>query len=284
MTIINTPDGDTNTLGLVQATLDDISEVSALLGNLGGIRWQGHTDVQLGDGNVETGSSKSVECTANVWNGTVANNQVALSANTVDRGTTADETVSQCDEIGKLATRVVQVVVVEVQLGCWVNSGGGFEGEINELFTEQTIEDGVTEGSVVLEDLVDDIPMVDLALKLGHDGCDVVNHDRPQSSSIVDVRDPGWELAVPDKSVASDLLAIGLSIVDQVVTTGQGENPLRLLSRVPFHGVFWCQRTKLGLDNGINLGNTEGVLVRTGTEILLALRLNLCVQGAGSGS
>lgn len=70
--VINPPDGDTDTLGVTQAGLDDVGVVGALLGDLGGVRWEGHTDVQFGDGHVQASCGELVDVSALVWDGAVA--------------------------------------------------------------------------------------------------------------------------------------------------------------------------------------------------------------------
>jgi len=273
VSIIDTPDGDTNTLGVSHASLGDTGVVSALLGDLGGVRWQSHTNIQLGDGNIEAGSGEGGKWGGEGWDGTVANNQVSLSTNTMDGDTTADETVDQSNEVGELGARVVQVVIVKVQLCAGVGSSGGLEGNINELLAEKPVEDGVTECTVVLEDFVENVPVHDLALILGHDGGDVVLNDLGQGSSIGNVGDPTWQLRVPDQSVTSDLLVVGGCVVDQVVGTGQGEGALTPFSRIPLHGVLWSQDTELSFNDSVDLADTEGILVNSGTKVRLPLAL-----------
>ena len=278
MSIIDTPDGDTNTLGVSHTSLGDAGIVSALLGDLGGVRWQGHTDIQLGDGNIEAGSGEGGKWGGEGWDGTVANNQVRLSTNTVDGDTTADETIDQGNEVGELGARVVQVIVVEEQLCVGVGSSGSLEGNIKELLAEESVEDGVTECSVVLEDFVANVPVHNLTLVPGHDGGDVVLNDRGQGSSIGNVGNPTWQLRVPDQSVTSDLLTVGGCVVDQVVGSGHGEGVLTPLSSIPLHRVLWSQNTELSLNDSVNLADTEGALVNSSTKVPAALGLNLRIQ------
>ena len=217
-----------------------------------------------------------------MWDGTVANNQVGLGTNTMDGNTTADETFDHGNEVGELCARVVQVVVIEVQLCARVGSSSGLEGDIKEFLPEESVEDRVTECSAFLEDFVCNIPVYNLTLIPGHDGGDVVLNDRSQGSSIGDVGDPTWQLRVPDQSVTSDLLTVGCCVVDQVVSSGQGEgSPIRL-SRIPLHGILWSQNTELSFNDSVDLAYTEGVLINSGSKVPVALSLHLRIQATSA--
>lgn len=283
MTVINTPDGDTNASWELHAGLDDLLVVRDLLVDLGGGGWHVHSDVELGDGDVKAGVVEELEWGLVVWDGAVADDQVRLGSNTVDWDTSSLEAVDEGDEVGELGGGVVEVVVVEVELAVWIGLGGGTESNLNGLLTEEAVEDGVTVVSVVLEDLVGDIPVLDLALPARDEGGDVGLEDAGEGSGIVDVADPLWELGVPEESVATDVLAVLSGVVDEVVTTGKVEVAMGWLGRVPLHGVLWGEHTELSLDDVVDLADGESVLVNGGTEVVLALGSNLSMKSAWSG-
>jgi hypothetical protein len=75
----------------------------------------------------------------------------------------------------------------------------------------------------VPEDLVDNIPLQDLALVVGDDIFDVVLDDRRQGVAVVDRRHPAGQLRVPEESVAAHGLAILLGEGDDLVSVGKVE-------------------------------------------------------------
>lgn len=192
---------------------------------------------------------------------------MVLSTDTVDGNTTVHETFDQGNEIVDLGTGIVQVVVVKAQLGSWISSTGSLEGNVDKLLSEETVEDGVTEDTAILENFIDDVPMQDFPLVPCHDGSDVVLDDRGQGSSAGDVGNPPWQLTVPDQGVASDLLTVGGSVVDQIVGTGQGEAALGRLCRIPLHGVLRGYTTELSLNDSINLADTKSVLINSSSKV-----------------
>lgn len=85
------------------------------------------------------------------------------------------------------------------------------------------------------------------------------------------------------KSVASDELAVGLRVVDQVVGPAEGEGTLRRLSGVPFHRVLGGELAEVG-DNDSGIGsNVQGAGIAASPPVLLAVGLELGVQARGSG-
>ena len=98
----------------------------------------------------------------------------------------------------QLCVRAVQVEVVDVQLGGRVCGASGLEGGRDELFAEDVEEHRRTEGAVLVEDLVHDIPRADLAGVASSNVLNVVLDDGGQSGSVADGRNPAGELRVPD--------------------------------------------------------------------------------------
>jgi len=77
-------------------------------------------------------------------------------------------------------------------------------------------------------------PSVALALQMANDVGDVVLNYIGELGLVLDVADPGWQLRVPDKSVAShDLLVLGC-VVGKVVGASERELVLGGLGGVPF--------------------------------------------------
>jgi hypothetical protein len=110
-------------------------------------------------------------------------------------------------------------------------------------------------------------PSVDLALVATHDGLDVVLHDRDQGVLVVDLGNPARKLTVPDKSVATNELAVGLSPVDEVVSTAELEVATRRLGGVELHRVLGCDLTEVGLCNVVDVAVGESSLVSGGTPV-----------------
>lgn len=100
---------------------------------------------------------------------------MGLTADAVDGGSTGPETLDEGELRDRvqtpeadirslythsgvdLGTSVVQVVVVDIELSGGIDSASGTEGDINELFTKNAVEDAVPELPIVLEDLIYDI-------------------------------------------------------------------------------------------------------------------------------
>ena len=90
------------------------------------------------------------------------------------------------------------LVVVDVQLGVGVGGTSSLESDADKVLTEDTVEDAVAQGTVLVEDLVDNVPGVDLALVAAHHVGDVVLENLGQGVAVVDVLDPLGKLGVPD--------------------------------------------------------------------------------------
>lgn len=59
--------------------------------------------------------------------------------------------------LGLGVRRGVEVVVVDVELCGRVGGAGGFEGDLDEVFAKDVVEDAGAEVAVFAEDLVDDV-------------------------------------------------------------------------------------------------------------------------------
>ena len=134
------------------------------------------------------------------------------------------------------------------------------------------------ESTILVEDLVGDVlqssvwgsmitafltthPCVDLALVAANDSLDVVLHDRDQGVLVVDVGDPGGDLAVPDKGVTTDELAVGLGPVDEPVSTAEVEVATGRLSGIELHGVLGGDLAEVGLGSVVDVALGKNALV-----------------------
>ena len=81
-----------------------------------------------------------------------------LLTNAIDGNTSSDPLLDLCGETCELRVGgAVEVVVVDVELSIGSGLLGGVESDADELFTKNAREDGVAEGAVLGEDLVDDV-------------------------------------------------------------------------------------------------------------------------------
>lgn len=214
----DTPDGDTNTLGNGKTTVHDSQEVACC----------GAGDIELSDGNLlDIGASQCLEGVGDAggWVPTARCGKMGLCANTVNGNALGHPLVNVCDHTsGNLGVvGNVQVVVVDVELGVGISGACGAESDTNKVFAEDTAEDAVSKLAVLGEDLVHDIPLQDLTLVVGDDLCHVVLDDGGQGSAVVDLRNPCWQLRVPEECVTTQELSVLGGPVDDVISVGECE-------------------------------------------------------------
>lgn len=256
------PESDTNASLNGKAVLGDGLVVSGLLGELLLSSWHWDTDIQLSNGNVNLevirpglpglAHSRSVE---------VAEDEVTLGTDTVDWDTLGLELADKSSDGSGLWSITLEVVlyktmleivhyeyitlrrgtyVGDVELGLWIGLMSPSEGPLNEVLSESTGEDGVSEGTILIEDLVDNVPVEDLAPEVTGDGLDVVfGGSLELGRGEVVALNPWGQLRVPEESVTSDLLSVLLSLTDQVIGLGEVEDTLLWLDLLPLHGVLW---------------------------------------------
>lgn len=116
-----------------------------------------------------------------------------------------------------------ELVIVDVELSRWIRSTRSLEGDADEVLTEDVRENGRAQGAILIEDLVHDVPLEDLALVAGYYLGDVVLQDGRQRRLVADLRYPARELRVPAQRVATDQLAVRRREVDEVIGAGPVE-------------------------------------------------------------
>jgi hypothetical protein len=221
-----------------------------------------------------------------------------LAANAVNGNASGAPLLDVLDKtLGLTVVGDIKVVVVDVQLGRGVSGTSGLEGNADVVLADDLQPVALPESTVLVEDLVGDVlrssvlvsmktafrtthPCVDLALVAADDGLDVVLHDRDQGGLVVDGGDPAGDLAVPDKGVTTDELAVGLSPVDEPVSTSEVELATRRLGGIELHGVLGGDLAEVGLGSVVDVGVAENVLVAGSAPVpsLLSVRLN-CIEG-----
>lgn len=90
----------------------------------------------------------------------VVEDQVSLGANAVDGDAVGDEALNEGHHGIDFRPSVVEIVVIDEKFCGWVGLFGSAEGDVDEFGPEEVVEDGGAPGSVVVEDLVDHVPVV----------------------------------------------------------------------------------------------------------------------------
>lgn len=103
---------------------------------------------------------------------------------------------------------------------------------------QNVVPDAGSEASVLIEDLVANIPGIDLALVTAEQRVDVVLHDRGQGCLVADRRNPARQLRVPDGGVAADELVIVRGKLHRLISRCEAEGSLGRFGRVPLHTVI----------------------------------------------
>lgn len=154
---------------------------------------------------------------------------MALRTDTVNRDALGYPLVDVVDhalsDLGVVCN--VKVVVVDIELRVGVGGAGGTEGDANKVLSEHTAEHAVAEVAILGEDLVDNVPLEDLALVPCDHGGDVVLDDRRQCGAVADLGNPARQLRVPEQCVATDVFVVLLRPVYDCV--GVGESKLSAL-------------------------------------------------------
>ncbi len=137
-----------------------------------------------------------------------------LGATTVDRVDEVDEAVDlgvhavKATNVGYMSeksgsarprpVRIGALVVVDVEDRVGVRLARSLERNVDEALAEDIREDRGAQGTVLVEDLVRDVPRPDFARVATRDVRDVVLDDRGEGRLVVDRRDPAGELRMPD--------------------------------------------------------------------------------------
>jgi hypothetical protein len=136
------PDGDSNTILHCLARGDDSLVVCLLLGEQRSSGWQGHTDVELGDSDLDTKRGESVHVLLQARAGwCAADDEVALETYTVERYVCRLERLDEVLHRGRLSTGIFDVIVVDVQLRVRVGLTGGLESDLDVGCAEGVVED-----------------------------------------------------------------------------------------------------------------------------------------------
>lgn len=223
-----------------------------------------------------------------------------LGANAVNGNASGAPLLNVLDHtLGLAVVGDVKVVIVDVELGRRVSGTSGLKSDADVVLADDLHPVALPESTVLVEDLVGDVlrssvlvsmetafvstyPCVDLALVAADDGLDVVLHDRDQGGLVVDVGDPGGHLAVPDKGVTTDKLAVGLSPVDEPVSTAEVEVATRRLGGIELHGVLGGDLAEVGLSSVVDGALAKNALVAGSAPVPRCLSVGLNrIEGFG---
>lgn len=146
--ITNTPDGDTNALGRLEAALDNGDVVSGVV----------VLDIELRHGDLlDVDSGERLDGVGERL--ALAGLEMALRADAVDGDAglepLGDVRDHALDELGVVGP--VEVVVVDVEHAGGVDGAGGLEGDAHKVLAEDVGEDRGAQRAVLVEHLVDDI-------------------------------------------------------------------------------------------------------------------------------
>jgi hypothetical protein len=178
---------------------------------------------------------------------------VALGADPVDRDSRRLQVTHEREIPVHLRGPEFEVVVVEVELGVRVALAGPAESVGDVPLTELLQPDRVAQVAAVVDDLVDDVPLVDLAPEVAGDVEDVLAQDLAQLGGLdragADaLGEPPRQLVVPEQRVSAHLLAVAAGEVDQLVRGREVELAADRFDRVPLHHVLGGDAGELGGD------------------------------------
>ena len=197
----------------------------------------------------------------------------------------------------------VEVVIVDVELSGRVGGASGEEGNANEILAEHAAENAIPEVTVLGKDLIDNVPMEDLAFVVGHNVGNVVLDDGRQGVAVVDLTNPRRQLRVPEERVATNVFSVLLGPGNNFVSVAVAETStgcciqeklvwntitrlvqtraVLTLNGIPLHAVLGRDLSKAVLGDSQQGVVVEMVLVDLSAKVGFALGDELCVQPTG---
>ena len=146
------PNSDTNASIDAHACLDHCLVVLLLLRQERIRRRKRHADIELSDCDLQSQSGELLHDGRQPGRNR-ADDEVALEADTVNWHTVGDELLHEVEHRGDVRARVLDVVVVDVQLRGRVGGARSLEGDRDVARAERVVEDVGTPGSVNVERL-----------------------------------------------------------------------------------------------------------------------------------
>ena len=146
------PNGDADASLDVLARRDDGLVVLLLLRKQGSRRREGHADIELGDGDLDAKSGERLEVGLE-RGGDLADDEVALEADTIDGSVCGLERLDEVEHGGGLGALLLDVVVVDVELGSGIGGACGLQGSRDVGGAESVVEDIAAPGTIIVEGL-----------------------------------------------------------------------------------------------------------------------------------
>lgn len=160
----------------------------------------------------------------------------------------------------------------DVQLGHGVRLLGQVEGQGEVVGAKDLVEDAVAVAAVVVDGLVEHVPVETLALVVVHDVVDVALHDLGQGLAVPRARgDPVGQLRVPHERVAAENLAVAASSTGSDVALRIGEAAAGALGGIPLLAVLGDELAELALvAEDVHVGRVAlaGLLADARTKVL----------------
>ena len=223
-----------------------------------------HAHVELGDGCLQPEVGEPLEVVGEVIGEPVAQRQVPLGGEAVDRDAVGEEVHDERVVGVALGVDAIDVVVVEEQQRLRIGLVRPTEAVGDDLRAQLTDPDvpGGAQLGVVIEDLIDDVPLLHAArVATGHRE-DVVPQDLAQLlRGVVALLDPFGVLAVPHQGVSAHHLAVGLGEVRDRVGVGEVVGVRRGAQVVPLHLVLGRERGELAREH-LAVGLVAGERIR----------------------
>lgn len=123
-----------------------------MLGKQGGGGGEGHADIELGDCDLDAGSRERRELRLEVGRD-LAHDEVALESDTVEWHAGGLERLDEVEQRGGLRAGVLDVVLVDVELGAWVGGARCLKSNADVGRAESVVEDIRAPGTVIVERL-----------------------------------------------------------------------------------------------------------------------------------
>ena len=146
------PDGNANAGRDGIARRNDVLEVGLLLREQRRGSGERHADVELGDGDLDAGRGERLELRLEVRRD-LADDEVALEADTVEWDACGLERLDEVEQRGRLGAGVLNIILVDVELGGGVGSARGLESNADVGLAEGVVEDIRAPCAVIVEGL-----------------------------------------------------------------------------------------------------------------------------------